>query len=380
MQISEFVKNVVFKNNFNRERFVESNLPTEPSQLTIFPFFGDYRGMMLLSSMLLKRYKEEIKSSKYFILLSYPGCASLFPYVDEYWSINDNFQCKKLFEQAINLNTSFEYYTMCLRTLNEYFRDVNDYRVLSYENGITQGFLEKYKHIKRYYPSIPSISILNKDMQRDLNVKSGYKIFIHPTRNLKYWSNGQTKNFPVKPDYWVGMINSLIKNNYCPIVWNNYATHDLTQELEGKNCILFNETDMSKVLATMRFSHCVLDVFNSLSRLAIIARSPFICLDERSRFFGEKEYEINDLFAFDIPKEYIFSFSTIIREDDIGGYGKANHLFHQNIVLKKLETFLPTIQRELLPTTGEINELVKYENVRKIRTKKFNPQFIKINR
>ena len=51
--------------------------------------FPDMRSSCVASALLLKRYREEIKGSKYFILVSWPGFGGLFPFVNEYWEVSD---------------------------------------------------------------------------------------------------------------------------------------------------------------------------------------------------------------------------------------------------------------------------------------------------
>ena len=78
IDVNSFVKRAAEKSSFNRVRFQESNMPTNISNITVMPFFGDIRSTFILSSMLLHRYKEEKKGSKYFILCSWPGFESYF--------------------------------------------------------------------------------------------------------------------------------------------------------------------------------------------------------------------------------------------------------------------------------------------------------------
>ena len=119
--VAEFLKKSADRNGFTRERFEERKIPTDHSNLIIMPFFGDLRSSVVLSSVLLNRYREEIKNSKYFILASWPGMQGLFPYVDEYWSINDESQIKRFFENAECFRNQSDLATMYNRNLNEFF-------------------------------------------------------------------------------------------------------------------------------------------------------------------------------------------------------------------------------------------------------------------
>jgi hypothetical protein len=100
---------------------------------------------------LFHRFKETHKPSKYLILASWPGLAGLFPQADEYWSLQDASQMKRFFEQADGFRNRSDLATIYNRNLNEYFREVNDWRKVVepyYSNGITQQFWDDYKHVK----------------------------------------------------------------------------------------------------------------------------------------------------------------------------------------------------------------------------------------
>ena len=97
--VVDFLKRTSERNGFNRDRFEERKIPTDFSNVCILPFFGDLRSTCILSSFLLHRYRQEVKSSRYFILASWPGFQGLFPYVDEYWSITDNAHIKNFYEK-----------------------------------------------------------------------------------------------------------------------------------------------------------------------------------------------------------------------------------------------------------------------------------------
>lgn len=94
--VVDFLKRAADRNGFNRDRFEERKIPNDFSDICILPFFGDIRSLFLLSSFLLNPFKNNFKSSKYFILASWPGFQTLFPYVDEYWSLDDFSQVKKI--------------------------------------------------------------------------------------------------------------------------------------------------------------------------------------------------------------------------------------------------------------------------------------------
>lgn len=376
--VIDFLKRAAERNGFVRERFEESKIPTDHSNLVILPFFGDIRSLMVMSSLLLQRYRQEVKNSKYFILASWPGFQGLFPYVDEYWAINDEAHLNKFYEQSEGFRNKSDLTTIYTRNLNEFFREVIDPKEISqyYQDGITNKFFEKFTTTKRFLPFVPSSTVLGKDFNRDLSTKAGYKIFIHPSIFAKQWNVGKSKNVRAKKEFWVELVEKLLANNYVPVIWQNYLSYDISQEFVGR-CIFIGETDIVRVLSAMRTTGCVLDVFNSLSRLAILARCPFIAIDERSRYNNLKEYETDDLCGSEISKGYIFTFSTII--SDGNPYNWNQDIFQS--ILRKLDVFLPELNRDEWPSTGETTDVVPYKKfVRNNEQLKLGIKLLKITR
>lgn len=379
-QTIEFLKRASEKNGFIRERYEERKIPTEISQLTILPFFGDLESCFILSSLLLRRYREEIKGSKYFILLSWPGLAGLFPYVDEYWSIADKGGVKSLYQQSEGFLNNSSSATLYLRSLNEHFRDVVDHREFQkyYSNGLTNDFFEKYKNIKVSLPMVPSTALLGKDFNRDLMVKGGYKVFIAPSNNFRTWQMGKTRNISIGKDFWLSLVKRLVRQKMTPVIWKNCFGYDISSDLGDltDKCVVLAEDDISKVMAAMRATGMVLDIFSGISRLAIAARCPYFSVEERSRFINEKVYEIDDLCSGKLPKKYSFSFASIVKNGE--DHFWDNNLF--NGIFNNLDSFIPELNREDWPTTGESYEVVSHHAVRQFKLKTMGTKFIKVEK
>lgn len=376
--VVDFLKRASERNGFNRERFEERKVPTDHSSLVVMPYFGDMRSMAVMSSLLLHRFRQEVKNSKYFIFASWPGFQGLFPYVDEYWAISDTAHIKRFYEQSEGMRNKSDLATIYMRNMNEFFRDVVDYKELEpyYHDGLQNKFFQKFVNLKRFMPFVPSGTILGKEFNKDVSTKAGYKVLIHPSIYCKQWHMGRSRNIRAKREFWTELVEKLLANGYVPVVWQNYLSYDISQEFVGR-AIFIGETDVVRVMAAMRATGCVLDVFNSLSRLAMLARCPFVAVDERSRYTNIKEYEIDDLCGLEVPREYIFTFSTII--SDGNPYSWSQDIFQS--ILKKLDKFLPELNRDEWPSTGESTEVVSYkELVRTNERKKLGTRLLKITR
>ena len=285
--------------------------------------------------MLLHRYKEQDKPSKYLIFCSWPGFSCFFPYVDEYWSIQND--CKKIYENSTGFYNKNELICQYYRNLNQYFEDVTNLDsqfAVYYNRGLTNDFWNKYKRSKLFLPAIVSSAYLNKDFTREFVEKNGYKVLVYPSMYINSWNNNQSNIRSISKDFWSHLIKKLISENFVPVVCKSFLTYDLSGEF-NQSCIYFSETDINKVLTIMRMSGCVLDIFTGISRYALAARAPFVCVDERAKYVGLKEYEIDDLCGLNLPKKYIFSFSTIID----GGTAPSWDADILNLVVMKLKIF-----------------------------------------
>lgn len=374
--VADFLKRASQRNGFVREKYEEKSIPTEFGDVCVMPFFGDFQSLFILSSMLLRRYRTRQRSSKYFILCSYPGMSSLFPYVDEYWGFSDEGQIGRIYEKSLGCDNLSDIVGVYKRNLNEFFRNVVEAKeVFSvYSNGLTKDITQEPMDV--FLPFVPSSSILGKEFVKQINNRAGFKVLFSPTIYCKQWHNGKPTNVRSKREFWVALARKLIANNFVPVVWQGNFTHDISSELLD-DCVFFNDKDMSKVLSAMRASGCVLDVFNGISRFAIMARSPFVVVDERSRYNALRDYESEDLAAPDLPKQHIFSFSTIIISGTVDMW---NQDILQNIV-SRLNLFLPELDRDSWPTTSEVVEKVSYkESVRTLEPLKLGNRLLKVNR
>jgi hypothetical protein len=375
--IAGLIAKAAEKTGFQRDFFKEENIPTESSNITVIPFFGDLRSLFILSTFLLHRYKEQDKPSKYIILCSWPGFAPLFPYVDEYWSIQNESHIKKLYPSASGFENKNELVGHYYRNLNQYFFedvvDANNQFQPYYNFGLADAFWQKYKQIKRFLPAVPSSALIGKEFNKEFAEKGGFKILVYPSTHMINWHNNQARFLAVPKDFWSALINRLLAEKFVPVICKGFMTHDLSSEF-NKSCIYFSDTDIGTVLSVMRLTGCVLDVFNGISRLALAARTPFVAIDERAKYVGLKEYELDDLCGSDVPKQYIFSFSTIID----GGNASSWDFDIFNSIIMKLNDFLPSLDRNLLPPAGHSLETVSYDLVRNRKLKRIGIRLLKV--
>ena len=365
------------KCGFTRTRWVEKDIPSNLSNICAVFFFGDVRSSFILSSMLLKRYREQVKTSKYFIVCTWPGYEHLFPYVNEVWTIREEGVLKKFALSANGFANESELSVHFRRELNYWLEDVTGPEAFLsiYDNGIKKEFWDKFKHVRRYLISVPSSGILGADFNRQL-IASDAKVLLYPVEQIRSWRQGSLAYIKSPKNFWVKLAESLIANDITPLIYQNFTTHDLSTELSD-GCMYTTEKDVVKLMGIMRTVGCVLDVFSGISRWSMAARTPFVALDERLRYNGQKEYEIDDLLADKtLPRRYVFSFPTIVQENSVDIW--KNNFF--DVILSTMGSFLAELDREKWPSPVEREEIVLYDNVRQMRTNKMGTKFLKVNR
>lgn len=362
----------VEKAGLERTRYENQRVPTSAVNVCVLPFFGDLRSTALASSFILKRFREESKGSKYFIMVGWPGLESLFPYVDEYWSVRTELM-HNLYANSKGFSNNSNPLIAVTRHLNYFFEDVIYAEEFDkfYNNGFLQMYLDKYKNFKRYFPTVASSAYLGSDLMRELGRRSGEKIVIFPFRCIETWDRNNTFLQKTTPDFWEYVVSYLSEKGYVPIVVKCPITHDLG----GAKHVVFESFDVRAWMALMRVADCTIDFFGGVSRLAMLARSPFIALDQRSRYNQSKEYEFEDLAGWhSLPGDHIYSFPTIIINGNPSMW-KDNML---DLLFEKLGVLFKSLDKNNLPSTGESYSVIPYAVVRERKVKKFGTRFLKV--
>jgi hypothetical protein len=340
--------------------------------ISIMPVFPDWRSAAAMSSLLFKRYGEQAKGSKYLILCSWPGLESLFPSASEYWSVTPE-TMKSLFWKSIRFSNETGEVVSVIRKLTRYFDEVIGGEELDqfYHDGLTTRFFERFDEVKVFKPMVPSPTILGNKFNNDLGNRR--TVMIYPSCSISSWNKGRLTNEWVGNQFWIALAKRLLSEGYTPVIWKDSVCHDISGDF-GEDCIYLNTDDLRIVFSAMRTVGCVLDVFTGISRLAMLARTPFLSCDERARYSQQREYEFDDLCGAKIPREYIFSFAAIIRGGD-------RAVWESSIIdglMSRLNAMHPDLNRDYWPATSEVEESVPYSRVRKIQSRRLGTRFIKV--
>ncbi|MHA2432940.1 MAG: hypothetical protein ACXADO_06930 [Candidatus Thorarchaeota archaeon] len=369
MDVAAHVKRVAERTKFKREFFIEKNMPTASDNILAIPFYGDLPSTCVLSSFILRAYKE-LHRDKYIILCSWPGYQALFPYVDEYWSMDDESVTNNLAAGANNLYNTTSLATDISSSLIECL-DICTHRDLGkfYNHGFTDQYWQTFGELRRYLPEVPSESRIAEAFRQQLDRREGRKILVYPVIKMRSWQRGKSVSLPVSKEFWSVLCNRLLDEGFAPVIWQNWFTYDLSMEYTDRLTYLVPRS-IADVMAAMRYIGLVLDVHSGVSRLAQAARTPFISVDERLRFINELDYVLDDLCC-ESPRQYIFSFSTMLMT---GGAKEWGDSILDNIVAraKSFDT-----DRDTWGSTNESYEVVSYDRVRQRKSRRLGATFIR---
>jgi len=363
-EVKDFINRVLSRTKITREKFVENKVPTSFAPIKLVLFFGNIRSEFVLSTLLIHRLFD-VSRSDYLIVVGWPGHSGLFPYADEYWCVEDE---NTLFDLCRHVDSFGNdkiagYEKLLLR----YFDSVTSATELVapyYTDGFSKKFIEEFKDLQYQLPSVPSIAVRwSQELEKD----TGPRIVIHPSKFVQTWRRGRPSQRLVQKEFWFALVKRLVERKYRPVLLTDYASYDLSPEFPT-SCAYVTDRNLLTRLGVMRTSDCVLDVFNGLSRYALIARCPYFVCDERLRYFNSKDYELDDLCGRTIPKDFFFSFTPLL---------DTSH--HEVIdgVINKLGRFLPKVNRDQLPSSVEKDVRLPYELIRKRNPLKLSLKFIK---
>lgn len=367
LHVDEFLTRVADKSGFKRDRYVSANVPTDLEKIVVVYFWGDWKHHFLLSTVLIKNWINS-KFGKYVIFCSYPGFQSLYPNVDEFWSLGSG-------SQSLDSNVFFNYgvssppLISCENHLMRFFPgEVIDGGKLVeayFDRGFTSKFFEDYASIQY---SLPSISSPPFEIAKSFSRHIGKKIFIYPCKKARFIEKNKEHQAIIDAGIWNRLVDNLIKNGYLPVIYQNNMTFDLSPKY-GSQCQYVSETNISTVLAVMRASDCVIDIFSGISKLAMIARVPYLIVDERRKYFMLKDDEIDDIFNSKVPHSCLFFHHDV---------KKGEFDFVDQLLMEKLKRFTEKSDRDTWQSSSACETFLPY--ISKQKNESIGLNFIEVPR
>lgn len=372
--ISSILKKAADKSGFKRVRYQENKIPTSISNIVVFIFFGDIKSTFIFSSLLANRIREESHGSKYFILCSWNGCEGLFPNVDEYWDLRDESLISSLKSSVDSFSNKSQLIFSFKRGLNSFFENVLDVEEIYpyYQNGFKKEFFNRFKNIKKFLPSIPSSVVLGNEFNKVVSSKLD-KILIYPVSKIQVWKDGKIERKHISKDFWINLTQRLLDEDIMPFIYQSEETYDLSPDFLNK-CFYIKDKNVLNLMSAMRSVGLVLDILSGISRYAIAARCPYLVCEERQVFNYLKSYEIDELTARLIPKDYFYVFSSVF--DELNKNHWNSGLI--NGLMVRIKNMLKNQNRDSWESPSEVYEVVPYSDVKERKLKKLGTKFIKV--
>ena len=370
-QISDYIERAAKRTGFKRHRYLEKNMPTQSSNIVTIPLFADMRSTFDLSLFLLNHYKK-CNPDKYVILCSWPGWSDLFPFVDEYWTIDDESLLKKLALEAGNVYNYSNLATELGRSLTEVLNiiTVSDIKKLFY-NGFTAEYKNSLGGSTRFLPELSSFNRVPGNIKTQVEKNLGKMVVIHPVYKVRSWQNGKVSYLNLNRDFWHALTKHLIVHDLIPVVYQDWFTYDLSKDFNDQ-CIYLTSKNISEILTVIRQVGCVLDVHSGASRLALAARVPYLSVTERAVFVNDKDSELEYFGNDGIKRSYIYSFATMLmygNEDD----WKLSLMDH---IIIKLRQLISEIDFNKLPTTQQSFSTISTEKIHERKQRRTGAIFL----
>lgn len=343
--MNDFLKRVADNTGFIREVRSETENPV------VIPFFGDKRHEFFLS-VFLHHHFENI------IIAGIPGRSSLFPKAAEYWNIKDEGVLTSIAKESIGWTSNSLKAAHIEKKLMKFLDVMSSDELLSfYDFGLKPKFFEKYEFLT---VELPSILPLKFDILVRLPI--GKKVVLIPNRLVLF--NG--KLIEVNQRFYITLAERLFQQNIIPIVLQSYGTYDISAVVGGRFPV-FSKLSVVEEMGVVRECDCLLDLFSGDSRLAMLAKVPFLVVCERKCYDGLKDYEMEDLVASNLFNKHIFSFVTMIGGNDYGNIIDG--------ILVKLRDFQ---ENKLLDSPSSF--VAPYMLVRERKMKKFGFRLVNFNK
>lgn len=362
MEVKQFVERAASWTGCVREYYRDESLPTHLSSIQSLCFYGDIKHTFLLSSFLLKPYLE-LLNKKYLILCSWFGHHQLFPYVGEFWSVQNKEMQSNMASGSRGFRNDSEDYQ---RLHRKFIESMNMANMEDIESLYCHGFTDKYFNLcngklRLFLPSVASPNMLSSSFLASLESKRGKKVVIFPTKKFHCWFRGKLTHIPVPSQFWVVLIDSLLERGYVPVCYQNWFTYDMSHDF-AQECIYLVPMYIGDVLAAINYVGLVADLFSGVSRFAIMARCPYVYIEERMCYYHEKEDEIDNLFMDKIPCRLAYTFSSVVSRGDASDW-KSTII---ELLLRKLDEMsssnnqsnlgLSSIEEEWEPANRSVNK------------------------
>lgn len=366
--IDSFLARAATRCGFSRERYEAQSVPNSSSPVVVLPFFGDMRAEVILACLVAHRYVSMHRPGCYLIVASWPGHAGFWPYADEFWGLAEEPAVVQAYCSAAGYRSGSSGVGNAFRRLFEIFERCIEVEDLEryYSAGFNSEFFSSFGDPIIVMPPVrPLPAAINKGLGKVM----GNKVFISPARVATVYENGVLRPQPIDLAFWVGLVKRLVSDGYSPVVWQGARTHDVSA-LASDGCFYFATEDVGDALSAMRSCDVVVDCFGDLHRMAAMARCPYVVAQDRGKFVGLNDGELDDVLVENKRRKYFFTASSLLGSRDWGMIYDA--------LMVHIEGVVSGDDRRSWPAAGERREVIPVARIRERRGAKFGIHFLKM--
>lgn len=369
-EINDLLDNAASKCGFAREKFSQRAVPTEFQKIHVIVSYGEFDHIFVFNNLILPylRSKTQYKD-KYIIFVTWSGFSNLISNVDEVWALKNQEMNERLYEKAEGHKNYSDAYTIIIRNLNEYFRNV--IKVENFQNMFNHGhnfsFHKEDMNITINKNPSGNINYLNKSVLEDINkLDETKRHFIIPFKYVRILINGKINYYKLTSNFWQNIIGRMTKKGFPVVLLKNCFTHDLSSYfVDCKEVCMIHENNWNNVIGYIKQTNMFIDFFGGLSCFAQYGDCPNITLVDRSFYNQMNLYQIEDIISANknVNKKH-YSFFQFFADDAEQNFIYVDQLLR---VLKKTE---------IKPLNNILNYSINLNDYLNEKTKKYNLKFI----
>jgi hypothetical protein len=372
IDVSEVLQSAIIRGDFHREKFDSKKIPDNMQKIIVIPLFGDINHILVFANYIFPSIKKDLNfKDKYIILVTWKGFSKFFSEADEIWSYKNTEYVDRFYEKSQGFTNTSDSLNVIYRSLNEYFRNVID--PAKFSNLFHFGFKRdniKNKNVEIIKNKLPNLNYLNQNLLNQIDSLGEKKAFIIPFKFLRRWNLGRVSYYKLSSEFYVNVINSLIKKDIKCILLKNYLTFDISSTfVNNPNIVFVQEDDWFLVMSYMLATKMYLDFFAGLSCLSIYCGCPSVTVVERNTHIVSNQVDIEACMNDKIIDSKLFSFFEL-------NYNLLDKkLFFIDKLISQIEE---SRMNRIDVNSSKYNINLSAEVVEK--TKKLQPRFIGLNK
>lgn len=305
MNIENYLNKAANDSNFDRVFYKQGNQPTNIDKIYFILFNGDWRGFVWQAIFLNKL----IESNKdyYYIIGTNNEWTEVLPHFNgEIW--HPKKELEKIWKEDTHLfgvcnYKDKKYYT----SLNLYFNNLFDqYKIENdlWENGLKSEYFDKYNEISSLNIDKKSFSYLGLELCEKLNKLRGIPVLIYPQKTVYIYRNKNLMKLNIPKDVYEKLIFSLSEVGFSPVTYCDRNCYDIKDSISNLSLI--------KLITLMQHVGFVIDVFGTISKLAMISNVEYLNIIERETYNYFADEQLGLIYNKNSSSHNLFTFFPML--------------------------------------------------------------------